>query len=129
MGRPRKEIPIPLDDDLTIPYRPPAQNPELREMQLINMAMATAEQQMLHGTASPSVICHLLKLGSQREQTELEKLRIEKELALAKIEALKQAGNIEELYKQAMSAMTDYRGSIDAVKSEDEDEDIDCYDE
>lgn len=110
--------------------RAPAMCPEVREMQMINLATAEAERQMREGTASPSIICHYLKLGSMREQTELEKLKIDKELQLAKIEALKQAGNIEEMYKNAMEAMTAYRGSIDAVNSDDEDEGfVNCYDE
>lgn len=110
--------------------RMPAICPEIREMQMINLATQVAEEQMRNGTASPSVICHYLKLGSMREKTELEKLKIDKELQLAKIEAIKQAGDIETLYKNAMAAMTDYRGSIDAVNSnDDDDEDVNCYDE
>lgn len=103
------------EDIEPLPYCPPAENPEIREMQMINLATNLAEQQMRNGTASSSVICHYLKLGATREQVELEKLKIEKELALAKIEALKAAGDSEERYKNAIEAMTKYRGSIDAA--------------
>lgn len=125
MGRPKLIPPDPNDVNVA---RMPAMCPEIREMQMINLATEVAEQQMRNGTASPSVICHYLKLGSMREKTELEKLRIDKELQLAKIEAIKQAGDIETMYREAMAAMTNYRGSVDAVNS-DEDEDVNCYDE
>lgn len=38
--------------------KPPAMSPEARENQLISYAVDLAEQQLLDGTASPSVITH-----------------------------------------------------------------------
>lgn len=102
-----KQRPTPLD----YPPVPPAMDPDIREMQLTNLAMALAEKQMREGTASSSVICHYLKLGSQREQTELEKLKIEKELAMAKIKAIESSAETEKLYKDAMVAFAKYSGT------------------
>lgn len=91
----------------------PALTPEARENQLISMAMNAAEQQLLNGTASSQVITHFLKLGTVKEQLELEKLRRESVLLDAKVEALKSTKHIEELMEQAILAMKDYSGQGD----------------
>ena len=73
--------------------------------------MDNAEKQLREGTASPSVIVHFLKLGSQKEQIEKEKLQKEKDLLEAKVEALESTKRIEELYEKAISSMREYSGS------------------
>lgn len=87
----------------------PALTPEAREKQLINLAIDAAEQQLLDGTASPSVITHFLKLASSKEKLEKELLEKQVELAAAKTEAIKSAERIEELYSEALKAMRDYQ--------------------
>lgn len=87
----------------------PALTPEQREKQLINLAIDQAEQQLLNGTASPSVITHFLKLASSKEKLEKELLEKQVELAAAKTEAIKSAERIEELYSNALAAMREYR--------------------
>lgn len=94
----------------TTTRRPPATTPEGRENQLISAAVDLAEKQIREGTASAQVITHFLKLGSSREHLEQERLRHENELTSAKIEAIKAAERIEELYKQALGAMSSYQG-------------------
>ena len=86
----------------------PAISPEVRESQLIARAVDLAEQQLIDGTASSQVITHYLKLGTVKNQLELEKLRKENELLKAKTEAIQSAQRIEELYANALSAMRDY---------------------
>lgn len=88
----------------------PALTPEARENQLISLAVDLAEKQLLEGTASSQVITHYLKLGSTKEKAEREKLEKEKELLEAKVEALKSAKRVEELYSDAISAMRKYSG-------------------
>lgn len=88
----------------------PAIDPEDRENQVIAAAVNLAEQQILDGTASPSVIVHFLKLGSTKEKLEKEILEKQKELITAKTEALHSSKRIEELYEKAMIAMTSYSG-------------------
>lgn len=90
--------------------RPPAMTPEARENQLIALATDLAEQQLIDGTASPSVITHFLKLASTRQQLELEKMRSETELLRAKADAVQSNQRSEELYAEAIAAMRRYSG-------------------
>lgn len=90
--------------------RPPATTPEARENQLISKAYNLAEQQIEAGTASAQVISHFLKRGSTREKLEEERLLMENELTAVKIEALAAQQRIEELYSEALSAMSSYQG-------------------
>ena len=97
------------------PPRPmrPALSPEARENQMISLAVDLAERQLQDGTASSQVITHYLKLGSTKERIEKEILEKQKELISAKTEALQSAARIEELYKEAISAMKRYSGNGD----------------
>lgn len=89
----------------------PASTPEERENQLISLAFDRAEQQLRDGTASSQVITHFLKLGTVKNEIELEKLRRENELLAAKTSAIESAENVERLYADAIKAMQKYRGS------------------
>ena len=88
----------------------PGRTLEARENQLIAQAVDLAEKQLAEGTASAQVITHFLKLGTTRERAEQEKLKIENELLRAKIDAIKSAQRVEELYRDALSAMRTYTG-------------------
>lgn len=92
------------------PRRPPATTPEGRENQMISLAHDLAEKQLSDGSASAQVVTHYLKLGSSREKLEREKLNLENELLKAKSEAIASSARVEELYKNAMSAMRAYSG-------------------
>jgi len=96
----------------------PALTPEARENQLIYLATDLAEQQLRDGTASSQVITHYLKLGTTKEKIEREILEKQKDLLVAKTEALQSAKHIEELYANAISAMRKYSGH----ENEEEDE-------
>lgn len=89
---------------------PPALTPEARENQLISLAIDLAEQRLRDGTASSQEVTHFLKLGSTKNKLEMEKLQKENDLLRAKTEALESAKNIEELYREAMAAFSDYSG-------------------
>lgn len=91
----------------------PAISPEARENQLIARAVDLAEQQLIDGTASSQVITHFLKLGTVKNQLELEKLKKENELLSAKTESIKSSQRVEELYNEALVAMKKYRGEND----------------
>ncbi len=93
--------------------RAPALTPEARENQLIAEAIDLAEKQITAGTASSAVICHYLKLGSTKAKLENEKLQEENKLLRAKTEALESQKNVEQLYKDAIAAMSEYRGVND----------------
>lgn len=90
----------------------PANTPESRENQMIALAINLAEQQLREGTASSQVITHFLKLGSTKEQLELEKLKRENRLLEAKSEAIESAARVEQLYEDAIKAFGIYHGDI-----------------
>lgn len=88
----------------------PALSPEARENQLVCYAVDLAEKQLKEGTASSQVITHFLKLGSTKEKLEKEKIENENRLLNAKVEAIKSAKTVEELYDKAINAMRTYSG-------------------
>lgn len=91
--------------------RPPATTPEGREKQLVSLAVDLVEKQLREGTASAQVITHYLKLGSTREKLEQAKLRGENKLLDAKVENLGSMKRQEELYADALKAMSTYSGN------------------
>lgn len=85
-----------------------ARTTQQRENQLIALAMDAAEEQMRNGTASPAVITHYLKLGTEKYRYENEKLRKENEMLTAKTEAIASQKRVEELYEDAIAAFRSY---------------------
>lgn len=83
---------------------------EEREMHLINLAYDYAEKQFLEGTASSQVTTHFLKMGSAKNKLEEEKVRRENLLLEARVEELKSAALVQELYERAIISMTAYQG-------------------
>ena len=98
----------------------PATTPEGRENQMISHAFDLAEKQMLEGTASSSVIVHYLKLATQRETLEREKLQRENELLQARVESLRQGEDIKALYENAIRSMRAYSGQEELLDDEEE---------
>lgn len=89
---------------------PPATTPEARENQMIALAMDVAEERLRNRTASSQEVTHFLKLGSVVARKELAVLEQELELKKAKTEAIQSAKRIEELYSDALTAMSRYKG-------------------
>ena len=94
--------------------------PEAQESRMISLAMDLAEQKLLDGTASNSLITELVKRGSTKARLEQELLERQTELAAAKAEAIKSAARIEELYENAMKYMKMYTGNYEEDDDEDE---------
>ena len=90
--------------------RPPARTPQAREQQLIALAVDLAEKQIAAGTASAQVITHFLKLGSDRDKLEREKLSREIALLKSKSDAIASQQRVEQLYVEAMTAFKHYHG-------------------
>lgn len=88
----------------------PAINPDARQNQLISLAVNLAEKQLKEGTASSQVITHFLKLATKKEEVELEKIQIEKELLRAKINNLESNKQTAEKFEEAIKAMKSYQG-------------------
>lgn len=91
---------------------PPALTPEARENQMIAMATDLAEEQLRNGTASTQVIVHYLKLGSSRGRLENEMLSKKTELQQAQIESIKAEAHKEEIYAEALKAMSIYNATF-----------------
>ena len=91
----------------------PALTPEAREKQMISLAMDRAEQQLMDGTASSQVITHFLKLGSERERLERERLAEENKLLRAKTKALEDSADSKEMFAEAIKAFKNYSGNGD----------------
>ena len=98
----------------------PALTPEARENQLISLAVDLVEQRLLDGTASSQETTHFLKLGSMKNQLEMEKLREENKLLQAKTESIQSAKRVEELYTEAINAMRRYSGNMSRCEDEDD---------
>ena len=98
-----------------------ALTPEAREMQLTSLDVDLAEKPLLEGTASSQIITHYLKVGSSRAQLELERLRAENEMLIAKTKALAAAEDQKVLLENALKAFTEYSGEAS------DDDDYDDY--
>lgn len=88
----------------------PALTPEGREGQLVSLAIDLAEQQLREGTASSQVITHYLKLGTERERLERERLEEENKLLRAKTEALEAQKESKIQYEKILKALRNYNG-------------------
>lgn len=96
----------------------PATTPEMRENQMISLAVDLAEKQLRDGTASAQVIVHYLKLATQKSKLEEKILDRKAELMLAQTENLQSAKRIEELYENALTAMKLYGGAVDDAEDQ-----------
>lgn len=97
----------------------PAISPEARENQMISLAYDAAERQLLEGTATSQVIVHFLKLGTEKEKLERERIAKENKLLEAKVDLIESAKHSEELYAEALAAMKAYSGRKDDEDDED----------
>lgn len=105
------------------PALAPALTPDGRIKQMTALAMNLVEERIRNGTASAQEVTTILKMGSEHAQLELDKLRVETELAQAKKEAIDAQRDTGEKYVKALEAMRRYNGN--SVGSDDyDDEDI-----
>ena len=109
-----------LNPDEELPKLRPAITEEGRENQMIALATDLVEKRLRNGTASSQETVHFLKLGSQRSKLELEKLKKENELLVAKTEALQSAKRSEELFAEAIRAFGTYTGKEPGDDEDDE---------
>lgn len=111
-----------LDETPKPSRRRPATTPEAREQQMVALAFDVAQRQMEEGTVSSQVLTHWLKLGSEREKLERQKLKLEAEHLQMKSEQIASGARMEELYADAISAFHEYSG-----KTPDGNDDEDDY--
>lgn len=89
-----------------------------RENSLVSKAMRLAEQQIEDGTVSAQVLSHFLKVGTEREKLEREKLQHEIAYIKAKSSAQDSSEAAKERYEKAINAMRAYQG-VDEYEAED----------
>lgn len=120
----RVKTPTTTNPDIK-PMRP-AINPEMREQQLISLAVDLVEQRLRDGTASSQETTHFLKLASRKAKLETERFALENEMIKAKTQAIRDQADMKTLYKDAIEAMKRYSGNSGHSYNEDED-DYDDY--
>lgn len=99
----------------------PTLSPEVRENQMISLAMDLVEKRLREGTASSAETTHFLKLATVKAELEKKKLEAENTLLHAKADAIQAAKDNALLYKEAIKVMREYQGL------DDEDDPQDLY--
>lgn len=110
MGR-RSNNDISSDNNEEFVSQLTASTPEGRENEMIMLAYQEVERRIRDHTATSQELCHFLKMGSEKERLEREKLEVEMELQRVKAEAIESGKHMEELYNNAIAAMKLYGGS------------------
>ena len=77
---------------------------------MINLAIKEVEYRIRNHTASSQELVHYLKMGSEKERLEREKLEADLELQRVKAAAIESGRHMEELYNDAINAMKLYSG-------------------
>jgi hypothetical protein len=97
------------DEEVPI-KRPPARTRDRRVQQLVVQAENLVEERIRKGTASPTEVVSVLRLGTAAEQANLERIKaqtayLEAQKAKAESETVR-----EEMFQRAMEAMSRYSG-------------------
>ena len=71
--------------------------------------MDLVEKRLLNGTASSQETCFFLKLGLKERELELESMKAENELKIAKAEQIRSTKENKALYQEALNAFRRYR--------------------
>lgn len=104
MATKKTSSPIPKGPSIISP------TPEGRESECIALAYNLVEQRLREGTATSQETVHFLKLGSQKNQYEVERLKEENKLLRARTDAIKAQDDIREITEQAMKMFAIYHG-------------------
>ena len=91
----------------------PAMSDEAVENRLISKAYKAVEKRIEDGTATAAELTHFLRLGSAKEQLELEKLKKENALLAAKADSLRSQEEVNDLYANSIKALGKYSGHPD----------------
>ncbi len=92
------------------PRHKPAITPEERENELISLAYDVVEERLRNRTATSQETTTLIRAGSTKAQMEIEKLKRENDLLIAKVQNLESQRKVEDLYEAAIAAMRVYSG-------------------
>lgn len=98
-------------------YRPPMSQ-DAEDAEMIALAYDQARNMMREGTAPAPMVLFFLKKGSDKEKLELEKLKEENKLLIAKTEALQGAKRTEEMLSDYIDSLRLYQGVSTAEEEE-----------
>lgn len=110
MGRKRQTSESPPDQEEFISQLT-GTSPEAIENEMTALAIKEVEYRIRNHIASSQELVHYLKIGSEKERLEREKLAAEVELQKVKAEAIESGKHMEELYENAINAMKLYSGA------------------
>lgn len=102
------------------PLPPPATSLEGREAQLIFASMNLVEHRIHDGSASAQETVHFLKLGSVKNQLELDQIRGQNMLLQTRVKELESRTSTESLAADALNAFRGYSGEIPIEENEDD---------
>lgn len=105
----RKRRPPVRKAEPDIPHVPPRTEEEEQKL-ACGLAMDLAIKWMQEGTAPAQVVTHFLKVGSLKEQAELEKTKHEIELLQAKKKAIELDAEQDKKYEEVIKAISAYAG-------------------
>ena len=105
----RKRRPPARKAEPDIPHGPPRTEEEEQKL-ACGLAMDLAIKWMQEGTAPAQVVTHFLKVGSLKEQAELEKTKHEIELLQAKKKAIELDAEQDKKYEEVIKAISAYAG-------------------
>lgn len=105
----RKRRPPARKAEPDIPHVPPRTEEEEQKL-ACGLAMDLAIKWMQEGTAPAQVVTHFLKVGSLKEQAELEKTKHEIELLQAKKKAIELDAEQDKKYEEVIKAISAYAG-------------------
>ena len=88
----------------------PPRSEEEEQKLACGYAMDLALKWLREGTAPAQIVTHFLKVGSLKEQAELEKTRREIELLQAKKKAIESAEEQDMKYEEVIKAISSYAG-------------------
>lgn len=90
--------------------RPPARTRARRMQQLADLAEDLLEERVRHGIASPTETVALLRANSPTEIANLERIKAQTDLLRAQKAKAESETVKEELFRDAIAAMSRYRG-------------------
>ena len=98
------------DPDNVPPRLPPARTDERRAQQLVGLAQGLIEERMRDGSASPTELVAVLRWGTALEKANVERVKAHTQYLEAQRAKAEAETNQEQLFKDALEAMTRYQG-------------------
>ena len=94
----------PQSDDNIVP----PSTAHIDRARLQSLALQQIEHELISKTASSQILSSFLSETSEKTRLELQKLRSENEYLRSKVAALNAAGDVRQIYKEVMDALSRY---------------------